>query len=486
MSVKSFGRAFRNRRPSIADVSGLKSPASALGSRRPAACCCQLGLDSSDGIPNRSPICSPRTFSTSSPLSKGSKQARRERQLAKTPLPFFPRTGNQPLDTLLQSIHRDQFTIDHLPEHYHRLVTRTTRHHVLAEQAAQQAFARGITNPSNATLTVTIDNQSIPLKPIASRTLHGSKDLTTILNTIQSPAEYDVLPQLVQGMAYSGIEISPGQWRKLVRSCGLAGRPGVAIKIAHEGVLHRKNGFSYTLGTIREMMRAQFVRFLLPEKKYATEAVRRAKAAAASAKGLKDWYDNDQIRQRKTGRAPEWLHVDPVVRGTILFLEAGKSVRWSEGTDESGGVVKAVKDLMTCWESAREEILSTTERIELAIRNQGGKDKSAEKDYVIARDALQDWEPVLQGLKWTQQVLDNVAPRNGEIDRWLPQASTTLRNATEKWRPVAESKGSGKVGMGIYEAGYEKLDAWLERNRGKEVGKLVEEDKIHLVEKEES
>ncbi|KAF3927214.1 hypothetical protein ABW20_dc0105347 [Dactylellina cionopaga] len=380
-----------------------------------------------------------------------SKQQIREHKIAKTPLPSFQKTFNAPLDTLLQTLHRDQFMIDHLPDHYRRLVVRTTRHKVLAEQASQQAFARG-TNPSTATLTVTIDSQTLALRPISRRTLHGAKTLTEALNLISSPTEYDILPELVQAFAFSKIEISPKHWRKLIRACGLAGRPGVAIKIAHEGIVHRRNGFNYTRASLREMIRAQFVRFLLPDAKDATKAVQRARGVVGLARRWKEQFDTLKARRRLEERAPEWLRIDPVVRGSLVFLQAGKV-----------------------------ELEAVPQR--MAEKKSGDQ---VEPAYAIARDAIRDWEPVLQGLQWTQTVLQNSNVKDAEIEQWLPAASKLLTQAVENWKPIATSKGKNeRVGMQIYEGAYEDLNDWYITDVNKKPVDVVK-DKIVLREEDDS
>ncbi|KAF3315189.1 hypothetical protein TWF173_004079 [Orbilia oligospora] len=476
MSAKTFGRALRTRRASVHDVchSSLLSTTSIT---RPTLCSCDINTTSSSSS-------STREFSTSSSLS-ASKQAIREQRIAKTPLPFFPKTYNQPLDALMHSVHRDQFLIDHLPDHYQRLVVRTKRHHVLAQQAGQQAFARG-TNPSNATLTITLNGQTLPLRPLKHRTLHGSKTLTRALNLINSPSEYDLLPGLVQGFGSSKIHIDPGQWKNLIRQCGLAGRPGVAIKIAHDGIVFRKNGFSYTQGSLREMVRAQFVRFLIPEKSHAEKSVRRARGVVSLAGRWKEQYDDVRRKKRTEERAPEWLAVDPVVRGSLLFLQAGKVVRWDEGKEtnlEKGGVVADIKSLMECWDLAAAEIeLINKELQEAPETTKNMEDRAA---YAIAREAIRDWEPVLQGLQWAQSVMHKTGLKDVTIGTWLPAASTLVSGAINQWRPIAVSHGKGKrIGMEIYEGAYADLDGWYEKDlEGKDEN--VVKDRIVLVEKSE-
>ncbi|RVD88029.1 uncharacterized protein DFL_002228 [Arthrobotrys flagrans] len=475
MSAKTFGRALRTRRASVHDV----CHSSLLSITRPAV---PSTSQSSDINPSSS---SSREFSTSSSLS-ASKQAIREQRIAKTPLPYFPKTHNQPLDSLLHSIHRDQFLIDHLPDHYQRLVVRTKRHHVLAQQASQQAFARG-TNPSNATLTITLNGQTLPLRPLKHRTLHGSKTLTRVLNLINSPSEYDLLPGLMQGYGSSKIEIDPGKWRNLIRQCGLAGRPGVAIKIAHDGIVHRKNGFSYTQGSLREMVRAQFVRFLIPEKFHAEKSVKRARGVVGLARRWKEQFDEVRRKKRMEERAPGWLAVDPVVRGSLLFLQAGKVVRWDEGkeTDLERGVMSDLKSLVECWDLAVEEIDLIDKELAGAPEASPTKDEDARPAYSIAREAIRDWEPVLQGLQWTQSVMHKSGLKDTDVEKWLPAASTLVSGAINRWRPVAVSRGNGeRIGMQIYEGAYADLDGWYEKDlEGKDEG--VVKDRIVLVEEEE-
>ncbi|KAK6514009.1 hypothetical protein TWF506_008438 [Arthrobotrys conoides] len=476
MSVNTLGRALRTRRASVHDVchSSLLSTTSIT---RPILCSCDINTTS----PSSSS--SSREFSTSSSLS-ASKQAIREQRIAKTPLPYFPKTHNQPLDALMHSVHRDQFLIDHLPDHYQRLVVRTKRHHVLAQQAGQQAFARGA-NPSNAILTITLNGQTLPLRPLTNRALHGSKTLTRALNLINSPSEYDLLPGLVQGFGSSKIHIDPGQWRNLIRQCGLAGRPGVAIRIAHDGIVYRKNGFSYTKSSLREMVRAQFVRFLIPEKSHAEKSVRRARGAVSLARRWKEQFDEVKRKKRIEERAPEWLAVDPVVRGSLLFLQAGKVVRWDEGkeTNLERGVVTDITSLMECWNLASAEIESINKDLQEAPEKT--KDTNGKAAYAIAREAIRDWEPVLQGLQWAQTVMHKTGLKDVTIEKWLPMASTLVSGAINQWRPVAVSRGNGtRIGMQIYEGAYADLDGWYEKDlEGKD--ESVVKDKIVLVEKEE-
>ncbi|KAK6523812.1 hypothetical protein TWF281_001780 [Arthrobotrys megalospora] len=478
MSAKTFGRALRTRRASVHDVchSSLLSTTASIA--RPTLCSCQT----SSSLDNTNiPSTSSREFSTTSSLS-ASKQAIREQRIAKTPLPHFPKTYNQPLDTLLHAVHRDQFLIDHLPDHYRRLVVRTKRHNVLAQQAAQQAFARG-TNPSTATLTITLNGQTLPLRPLSQRTLHGAKTLTKVLNLLKSPTEYDLLPGLIQGLGFSKIDIDAGQWKNLIRQCGLAGRPGVAIKIAHDGIVHRKNGFSYTQASLREMVRAQFVRFLLPEKQHAEKSVQRARGVVSLARRWKEMFDDVKKKKRMEERAPEWLSVDPVVRGSLLFLQAGKVIRWDEGkeTDLERGVVRDVKALMECWGRAAEEVELINKELEDA--KETGKDRRPA--YAIAREAVRDWEPVLQGLQWTQSVMHKSGIKDMEVEKWLPAASTLVSGAINKWKPVAMGRGKGeRVGMQVYEGAYTDLQGWYEKDlEGKPEG--VVKDRIVLVEKED-
>ncbi|EPS37729.1 hypothetical protein H072_8562 [Dactylellina haptotyla CBS 200.50] len=484
MSVKSFGRAFRSRRPSVHDICH-SSLASTTAIPRAPACGCQLRLDTDNGSSiSSSGVISSRQFSTSSQLS-ASKQQIREQKIAKTPLPDFPKTSNQPLDNLLHSLHRDQFLIDHLPDHYRRLIVRTKRHHVLADQAAQQAFARG-TNPSTATLTITLDGQTLPLRPIKQRTLYGSKSLTAALNMMKSPAEYDVLPQLVQAMAFSKIRIEPGQWKKLIRMCGLIGRPGVAIRIANDGIVHRRNGFVYTLASLREMIRAQFVRFLLPDEKDAVKAVHRARGVVNLARRWKEQYDEVKEKKRVDDRAPAWLAVDPVVRGSVLFLQAGKVLRWNDGKDvaEEGkemSTLSDVKALMGCWEAAQEEVKAIDTELDSYEKrlSEAGKE-TVEPDYAVAREAVKDWEPVLQALEWTQTVLHKSEVKDVEVERWMPSASRLLSESIAKWKPIASKKGKGeRIGMQIYEGAYEALDGWYTKDIDSKPADVVK-DKISL------
>ncbi|KAK6352541.1 hypothetical protein TWF730_009365 [Orbilia blumenaviensis] len=489
MSAKTLGRAAlrTRRRASVHDVchsSLLMTTSSSSSAARPTITSVTASCSQSDTIiPNpSSSLSSSREFSTSSSLS-ASKQAIREQRIAKTLLPHFPKTHNQPLDTLLHSLHRDQFLIDHLPDHYRRLVVRTKRHHVLAQQAAQQAFAKG-TNPSTATLTITLNGQTLPLRPLSHRTLHGSKTLTQVLNLLKSPVEYDLLPGLVQGYGFSKIDISPGQWRNLIRQCGLAGRPGVAIKIAHDGIIHRKNGFSYTQSSLREMVRAQFVRFLLPEKADSEKSVQRARGVITLARRWKEQFDEVKRKKRMEERAPEWLSIDPVVRGSLLFLQAGKVVRWDEGKegDLERGVVADVKSLLVSWDQAVQEVEFINKQLDEAS---AATDKSARPAYAIAREAVRDWEPVLQGLQWTQTVMHKTGIKDLLIEKWLPAASTLVSSAINKWKPIALSGGNGqRVGMQIYEGAYADLEGWYEKDlEGKPEG--VVKDRIVLVEKEE-
>ncbi|KAF3912876.1 hypothetical protein AA313_de0205777 [Arthrobotrys entomopaga] len=467
MSVKTFGRAFRNRRPSVHDIC---HPTTSSTSRPPSLPCFCLTVDT-----NNTPS---RQFSTTSPLP-ASKQQIRDQKIAKTPLPAFPKTSNAPLDTLLQTLHRDQFLIDHLPDHYRRLVLRTKRHHVLAAQAAQQAFALGV-NPSTATLSITLDNQTLPLRPIKHRTYHGSKSLITALNLMNSPEEYDILPPLVSAMAFSRIQVTPEQWKKLIRKCGLVGRPGVAIKIANEGIIHRKNGFVYTLSSLREMVRAQFVRFLLPDVKDAEKSVRRARTVVGLARRWKEQFDALREKKRDSDRAPEWLSVDPVVLGSILFLQTGKVVRWNGGKDEvtegGGGELMSVRDvkaLMECWDMATEEIDGISKDL-------NGSEQQDRPNYAIARDAVRDWEPVSQALEWTQTVLYKSGVKDAEVERWLPSASRLVSEALRKWKAVAVTGGKGeRIGMQIYEGAYEDLGDWYTKDlEGK--SENVIKDKILL------
>ncbi|KAK6339364.1 hypothetical protein TWF718_008784 [Orbilia javanica] len=477
MSANTFGRALRTRRASVHDVCHSSLLLSSTTSITRISDANTVSSQSSSSSP------SSREFSTSSALS-ASKQAIREQRIAKTPLPYFPKTHNQPLDALLHSVHRDQFLIDHLPDHYQRLVVRTKRHHVLAQQAAQQAFARG-TNPSNATLTITLNGQTLPLRPLKNRTLHGSKTLTDVLNLISSPSEYDVLPGLVQGFGSSKIDIDPGQWRNLIRQCGLAGRPGVAIKIAHDGIVHRKNGFSYTQASLREMVRAQFVRFLIPEKSHSEKSVQRARGVATMARRWKEQFDEIKRKKRMDERAPEWLAVDPVVRGSLLFLQAGKVVRWDEGKepDLERGVMSDLKSLMECWDLAIEEVELINTEITEAGAVLSSNDANARPPYAIAREAVRDWEPVLQGLQWTQSVMHKTGLKDAVVEKWLPVASTLVSGAINKWKPVAASRGKGgRIGMQVYEGAYEDLNGWYEKDlEGKD--ESVVKDRIVLVEK---
>ncbi|KAK6347137.1 hypothetical protein TWF696_007216 [Orbilia brochopaga] len=445
MSVKSFGRAFRGRR----------TPHDVYTSR--------VSYRLHDGITTTEPITSTRSFSSSPALAVGSKQQIRDRSIVKTPLPHFPTTNNAPLDTLLQSIHRDQFTIDHLPDHYRRLVTRTKRHRILADQAAQQAFAQG-TNPQNTVLTVSIDDQTVPLRPLEKRIYHGAKTLTKALSLCRSPTDFDVLPALVSAMAYSNIHITPAQWNKLVFKCGAYGRPGVALRIAHDGIVHRRNEFVYTRASLREMIRAQFVRFLLPDAADAAKAVRRARSVINQARLWKAQFDDAHAKHRGETRAPEWLRVDPVVRGSLLFLQAGKTVRWAEGKEEGedaatkGSTLQDVRALQACWEAARAEIVQTNEEIEAAPAATNSKSKRPA--YAIAREAVRDWEPVLQALEWAATVLSRSGVKDVDVDRWLPIASGLLSNAVQRWKPVAAGKGGERVGMRLYEGAFEDLDGW--------------------------
>ncbi|KAK6498722.1 hypothetical protein TWF481_011297 [Arthrobotrys musiformis] len=444
----------------------------ALGRRASVHDVCHSGLLSISTITH-----TPREFSTSS-SKQASKQAIREQRIAKTPLPHFPKTHNQPLDSLLHSLHRDQFLIDHLPDHYRRLVVRTKRHNVLAQQAAQQAFARG-TNPSTATLTITLNGQTLPLRPLTHRTLHGSKSLTKVLSLLSSPAEYDLLPGLIQAYGFSKIDLSPGHWRNLIRQCGLAGRPGVAIKIAHDGIIHRKNGFSYTQASLREMIRAQFVRFLIPQKPHAEKSVQRARGVLTMAKRWKEQFDEVKRKKRLDDRAPEWLSIDPVVRGSILFLQSGKVIRWDEGkeSDLERGVISDLKSLIESWHLAGPEIDAINKDLE---------SPTAERPaYAIAREAVRDWEPVLQGLQWTQSVMHKSNIKDLELEKWLPVASTLLSGAVNKWKPIAASGGKGdRIGMQVYEGAYTDLNGWYEKDlEGKD--EAVVKDRIVLVEKED-
>ncbi|KAF3926696.1 hypothetical protein ABW21_db0203629 [Orbilia brochopaga] len=450
MSVKSFGRAFRSRRTPH-DVYTTTSRASCL---------------LHDGITSTAvdSIAATRSFSSSPALAVGSKQQNRDRAIVKTPLPYFPATNNAPLDTLLQTVHRDQFTIDHLPDHYRRLITRTKRHHVLAEQAAQQAFAQG-TNPQNTTLTVTIDEQTVPLRPLEKRIYHGAKTLTKALSLLKSPADFDVLPTLVSAMAYSDIHITSAQWMKLVFTCGAFGRPGVALRIAHDGIVHRRNEFTYTRASLREMIRAQFVRFLLPNTADADKAVRRARSVVNQAREWKVQFDDAHLRKRDEARAPEWLRLDPVVRGSLLFLQAGKAIRWHEGKEEYGNEVdrkgttlQDLRSLQAAWNIARAEIVQTNEEIEAAPATT--KNSNKRPAYAIAREAVRDWEPVLQALEWSATILSKSGVKDAEIDRWLPMASGLLGNALQRWKPVAVGKGGERVGMRLYEGAFEDLDGW--------------------------
>ncbi|KAJ6256678.1 hypothetical protein Dda_8543 [Drechslerella dactyloides] len=479
MSVKSFGRAFRSRRPRR----DVYTTASRLHD----------GIASSISEPTS--IVQTRCFSSSPALAVGSKQQIRDRAIVKSqpsplryhsnntltayirntaPLPYFPPTNNTPLDTLLQTVHRDQFTIDHLPDQYRRLVTRTKRHHVLADQAAQQAFAQG-TNPQNTTLTVLIDDQNVPLRPLEKRVYHGAKTLTKALSLLRSPAEFDVLPTLVAAMAYSEIHVTSAQWMKLIFTCGAAGRPGIALKIAHDGIVHRRNEFTYTRPSLREMIRAQFVRFLLPDVGGGEKAVRRARSVVNQARAWKAQFDDAHLRRRDDTRAPDWLRVDPVVRGSLLFLQAGKTVRWHDGKEDvtasddadasaakTGSTLSDIRALQACWEAARAEIVTTNEEIENATATTTNKDKRPA--YAVAREAVRDWEPVLQALEWSATVLSRSGVKDAEIDRWLPLASGLLSNALQRWKPVASGKGGERVGMQLYEGAFEDLDGWYTKD----------------------
>lgn len=261
----------------------------------------------------------------------------------------------------------------------------------------------------------------------------------------------------------------------------------MAIKIAHDGIVHRKNGFSYTQGSLREMVRAQFVRFLIPEKFHAEKSVKRARGVVGLARRWKEQFDEVRRKKRMEERAPGWLAVDPVVRGSLLFLQAGKVVRWDEGkeTDLERGVMSDLKSLVECWDLAVEEIDLIDKELAGAPEASPTKDEDARPAYSIAREAIRDWEPVLQGLQWTQSVMHKSGLKDTDVEKWLPAASTLVSGAINRWRPVAVSRGNGeRIGMQIYEGAYADLDGWYEKDlEGKDEG--VVKDRIVLVEEEE-
>jgi len=348
-----------------------------------------------------------------------------------------------------------------MPEKFKRIVLRSSKHHLLEDQKNDD-------DEEAIPHSIEIDGQTIDLKPIQQKKTRSGADLSKAMDLMKTHSDYEIIIQLVEAMSYSKMEITEDQWARCIRKLGLAGRPGLAKSIGWYSQDCR-NSFPMTFRTVRELFRSNLPRHLMPGNSYVHMGYERL----------------DNLRKLIDTK---WsLKKDHGVIGVELFITANTKKRFG-AVDKGHNTKKYTQKFMQALERHKvaadldfdkkgESYRKLTHRLgtykwydarilklrKYAVRNNSPTRMS--ESSALAREAINDFDPLLQGLRISRDLLTN--PQNPDESEAAQKMLSTLNldNKIEeldqcitRWRSHLK-KNTILAGMEVYEQAAEKLRA---------------------------
>lgn len=339
-------------------------------------------------IPFRSPL---RAFTTSQLVQRDTR-----------PVPKFPPTSNEKLDTLLRDLCKNYFIPIHLPKNYYRMASHPENH------------ARLMSDP----ITIELDGEPYTLTPVPAVRGAPTKHFKKALGLMTEKTDYAILPELIRGYCQANGILSSTILHQMVRHLVRVGRVEVIMDIARSA---SKAGFRFQRRLARDFVMALRERHMKSEIAGIMQGLRDASALL------------DIIGMRELTLEPESTTRycdDPIVLGGVLWMRSDAALQFNTEPWLKDETKEMALKLKAAWAQVDFE----PRMVEYEKRETMTQVKNS---YYIALQLVKGYNVVLEALLQAKSVL-----AGSELSPWLESESERLAVLVTK------------------------VGAYLERNRG--------------------